>query len=139
TEWLWFDQSGFIQVLRTRWVMKALLFIAGGAVMGGAVWLSMWIAWRNRPVYAPSTPQQVVLDRYRASIEPLRKLVMIGAPILIGIFAGVSTSNQWETALLWWNGESFGETDPEFGIDIGFFVFTLPWLKFVVFYLMAVV
>ncbi|HLS04086.1 MAG TPA: UPF0182 family protein [Actinomycetales bacterium] len=139
TEWLWFDQIGFIQVLRTRWIVKALLFVIGGLVMGAAIWGSIYLAWRNRPIYAPSTPQQVVLDRYRASLEPLRKLVMIAGPIVIGLFAGASLSSQWETVLLWLNGQPFNQTDPQFGMDISFFVFQLPWWKYVVGFLMAVV
>src|SRR5690625_4586935 len=139
TEWLWFDQIGFLQVLRTRWVVKALLFVIGGAVMGAGVWASIYIAWRHRPIYAPSTPQQVVLDRYRASLEPLRKIIMIGAPILIGLFAGASLASQWETVLLWLNAQPFHEVDPQFGIDISFFVFSLPWWKFLTGFLMAVV
>jgi len=139
TEWLWFDQIGFLQVLRTRWVVKALLFVIGGAVMGAGVWASIYIAWRHRPIYAPSTPQQVVLDRYRASLEPLRKIIMIGAPILIGLFAGASLASQWETVLLWINAEPFNQADPQFGMDISFFVFSLPWWKYVTGFLMAVV
>ena len=33
----------------------------------------------------------------------------------------------------------FGKHDPQFGIDIGFFVFTLPWLQFITGFLTAVV
>ena len=38
----------------------------------------------------------------------------------------------WRTFLLWANRQSFGIKDPQFGLDVGFFVFTLPWLRFVV-------
>src|SRR5690625_2581518 len=64
---------------------------------------------------------------------------MIGAPILIGLFAGASLASQWETVLLWINAEPFNQTDPEFGMDISFFVFSLPWWKYVTGFLMAVV
>lgn len=40
---------------------------------------------------------------------------------------------------LWLNQESFGKKDPQFGMDMSFFVFTLPWLQFVVGFLTAVV
>jgi len=32
-------------------------------------------------------------------------------------------------------GVTFGKTDPQFQMDLGFFVFTLPWLTFVIAYL----
>src|SRR5690606_21029177 len=70
---------------------------------------------------------------------PLRRVVMIAGPVLVGFFAGVAASAQWRTMLLAFNGEPFGEGDPEFGIDLGFFVFTLPALRFGVGFLISVV
>ena len=46
------------------------------------------IAYRTRPVYAKLNSQ---LDRYQQVIEPLRRLAMYGIPVVLGIFAGVST------------------------------------------------
>jgi uncharacterized membrane protein (UPF0182 family) len=139
TEVLWFSHLDFESVLWTEWATRAALFAAGGLAMGGAVFAALSFAYRSRPVYAPVTPEQQNLDRYRESIEPLRRLVMVGAPIVLGIFAGLSLSGSWRTVLMWLNREPFGATDPEFGMDIGFFVFTLPVLRTVVSFLMSVV
>ncbi|MBC7291261.1 MAG: UPF0182 family protein, partial [Actinotalea sp.] len=138
TEVLWFDVVGFLDVLRTEWLTRGALFAAGFLLMGAAVFASLSVAYRSRPVYAPSTPEQASLDQYREMIEPLRRLVMIAAPALLGFFAGAAASAQWQTVLLAFNAESFGQNDPQFGMDIGFFVFTLPALRFVVSFLMAV-
>jgi uncharacterized protein len=46
-----------------------------------------------------------------------------------GIFAGWLVSRNWMTLLLWRNQQSFGQTDPVFGHDIGFYVFVLPALS----------
>lgn len=43
-----------------------------------------------------------------------------------GLFAGWVVSRQWMTLLLWRNQQPFGQTDPVFGHDIGFYVFVLP-------------
>ncbi len=139
TEVLWFSHLGFESVLWTEWASRAALFAIGALVMGGAVFAGLSAAYRSRPVYAPVTPEQQNLDRYRESIEPLRRLVMIGAPIVLGLFAGVSLSGSWRTVLMWVNQEPFGATDPEFGLDISFFVFTLPMLRTAVSFLMTVV
>ena len=45
-----------------------------------------------------------------------------------GLFAGWLVSQQWMTLLLWRHRQAFGETDPVFGFDIGFYVFVLPAL-----------
>ena len=139
TEVLWYDQLGFLEVLRTQWFTRGVLFLVGGALMALGVWSSITLGYRSRPIYAPTTPQQVALDQYREAIEPLRRLVTVAGPGLLGLFAGAAASQQWETVQLWLNQVPFGETDPEFGLDIAFFVFTLPGLRFVVSFLMAVV
>jgi len=58
---------------------------------------------------------------------------------VLGLFAGSAFSQQWQTVLLWWNGVDFGTKDPQFGLDVGFFVFTLPFLEFLVGFFTAVV
>ncbi|WP_454852130.1 UPF0182 family membrane protein [Promicromonospora soli] len=139
TEVMWFSQLGFSQVIWTEWGMRAALFTAGFLIMGGAVFWSFTAAYRSRPIYAPSTPEQATLDQYREAVEPLRRVVMIAAPVLVGFFAGVAASAQWRTLLLAFNSEPFGESDPQFGMDLGFFVFMLPALRFTVGFLISVV
>ena len=63
---------------------------------------------------------------------------MAGTGLLIGVFAGASASGQWRSFLLWRNGAEFGSDDAYFGMDVGFFVFDLPWLHYVVDFVMAV-
>jgi uncharacterized membrane protein (UPF0182 family) len=139
TEVMWFGQLGFSRVIWTEWGMRAALFAAGFLIMGGAVFWSFTAAYRSRPIYAPSTPEQATLDQYREAVEPLRRVVMIAAPVLVGFFAGVAASAQWRTLLLAFNSEPFGENDPQFGMDLGFFVFVLPALRFTVGFLISVV
>ncbi|KQS99931.1 UPF0182 family membrane protein [Cellulomonas sp. Leaf395] len=139
TEVLWFQQLGFGNVIRTEWGTRAILFVLGFLVMGGAVYWSLNFGYRSRPVYAPSTQEQANLDQYREAIEPLRRLVMIVGPAVLGLFAGAAASQQWQTIQLWMHGGSVGKTDPQYGIDLGFYLFTLPGLRFVVSFLMAVV
>ncbi|WP_194288561.1 UPF0182 family membrane protein [Ornithinicoccus halotolerans] len=132
TDLLWFTEAGYRQVLTTRLLTQAALFVIAGGLSGLLVWSSLWLAYRHRPVYAPASPEQENLDRYRAALEPVRRLVFVGVPVVLGLFAGSAGAAQWQTVLLWLNRQPFGQTDPEFGIDIGFFVFTVPWLEVLV-------
>src|SRR5674476_1608481 len=86
----------------------------------------------TRPVYPPISAEQQNLDHYRELLEPLRRLATVAAPAVLGIFAGSAGASQWQTFLLWANRVPFGSKDAQFGLDIGFFVFTLPWLRFIV-------
>ena len=138
TEWLWFDTTGYVDVLRTQWVTRGILFVAGFLIMAAASYAALSIGYRTRPVYAPSTPEQAALEQYREMVEPLRRLVMLAAPAILGLFAGGAASAQWQTVLLFLNGGEFGTVDPQFGMDLSFYMFTLPAIRFVVSFLMAV-
>ena len=138
TEVLWYSQLGFAQVLWTEWGTKIALFVAGFAVMAGSVGWSLRFAYQARPVYAPSTPEQASLDQYREAIEPLRRLVMSVGPVLLGLFAGGAAAQRWQDVLLLVNGQTVGTVDPQYGMDLGFYMFTLPALRFFVSFLTTV-
>ncbi|MDH6533231.1 uncharacterized membrane protein (UPF0182 family) [Aurantimicrobium minutum] len=133
---LWYQQLGFLNVLTTQWFAAAGFFIAGFIAMAVPVWLSIEIAYRRRPVYARLNSQ---LDRYQDVIEPLRKLLTWGVPALLGIFAGLSTATRWQMALLWFNSTPTGEKDPQFNLDISFYLFDLPFYRAVVALFSAIV
>jgi len=120
---LWFDQLGYLEVLITNWVGTVSMFVIGFVAMFIPVWLSINVAYRFRPVYAKLSTE---LDRYRQIIDPIRRVAMIGIPTLLALFSGLGTAGSWPQFLLWMNREPFGRVDPEFGLDIGFYVFELP-------------
>ncbi len=138
TQVLWFDQLGFGQVLWTQWGTRVVLFVLGFAVMAGAVAISLQYAYRARPVYAPSSGEQANLDQYREAIEPLRRVVMIVGPLVLGLFGGGAAAQRWQTAQLFLHRQHVGKVDAQFGIDLGFYMFTLPLLRFLVSFLMTV-
>ena len=139
TEVLWFTQVGYREVLLTQWGTRAALFVFAFVVMAGIVWANLNIAYRRRPIYAPSTPEQATLDQYREAIEPLRQALVFGIPVVVGFFGGLAAQAQWSQVLLWLNRVSFGASDPQFGLDYSFYVFTLPVLRFATNFLLAVV
>ena len=138
TDYLWFRQLRFQDVYTTRLITQALLFLAGAALMAAAVASSLSLAYRTRPIYAPVSQEAQNLDRYRESLEPLRRVVLVALPTLLGLFAGSAAAGQWQTVLLWINRRPFGEVDPQFGHDISFYVFSLPLARFALGFLIAV-
>ena len=136
---LWFQSVGFAGVFTTTLWVRVLLFVIGALLVGGSIALSLSLGYRTRPVYAPVSPEQASLDRYREQVEPLRRLATIVIPIAVGLIAGATASQSWKVFLLWRNRTPFGVNDPQFGIDLGFFVFTLPFLRFVLSLLVAAV
>lgn len=135
-DWLWYEQLGFLNVLTTQWVATAIMFGIGFVAMAVPVWISIEVAFRWRPVYAKLSSQ---LDRYQQVIEPLRRLAMYGIPAVLGLFAGVATSANWKLALEWLNRTPAGVTDPQFGFDVSFYLFELPFYRAVVAFASAIV
>ena len=90
TEVLWFRQLDFVQVLRTRLLTQASLFLVAALIMAVSVWVSLSVAFRARPVYAPSTPGQEALDRYREQLEPLRRLVGLALPVIVPVIRPIT-------------------------------------------------
>src|SRR3712207_5758539 len=65
--------------------------------------------------------------RYRQSLEPRRGLVLTAVGVVLGLFAGFTAQSSWETWLQFRNSTEFGKVDPEFGIDLSFFLFEYPF------------
>lgn len=125
----WYNHLGYSEVFWTERLARIGIFVTAFLLMAFLVWLSLWLAFRNRPQNLDSRVNDSVA-RYQRSLDSMRRLVMLGLPALMGMFAGTTAQGAWETVLLFINQEPFGATDPEFGLDYGFFVFTLPFLGF---------
>lgn len=138
TEKLWFESTGFGSVFSTLVRTRIGLFLVFGLVMTLVVGLNLALAYRYRPIFRPASPEQVSLDRYREAVRPIRVLLLAGVSLAIGAFAGATASGKWREYMLWRNGSDFGSKDPYFKKDIGFYVFDLPWLHFLVDFTMSV-
>ena len=126
TDWLWFEQLGYLGVLTTQWLTGAALFGIGFVGMAIPVYVSIDIAFRARPVYAKLNSQ---LDRYQQVIEPLRRLASFGIPAVLGLFAGIAASSRWQLVLAWLNRTPSGKADPQFGLDVSFYLFELTFYQ----------
>jgi uncharacterized membrane protein (UPF0182 family) len=138
TERLWFGSVGYQGVFSTLVRTKVGLFLVFGLLMALSVGVNLVLAFRFRPIFRPSSPEQVSLDRYREAVTPIRTWLLVGVSVVIGLFAGATASGKWREYLLWRNGVDFGRKDPYFHNDIGFYVFDLPWLHYLVDFTMAI-
>ncbi|MGH3950713.1 MAG: UPF0182 family protein [Pseudonocardiaceae bacterium] len=140
-DWLWFGEVGARSVYATVLFTRIVLFFAVGIVVGGLVAVSLVIAYRTRPVFVPVSSEDDPLARYRSTVVARVRLFGIGIPVFVGFIAGATAQGDWELVQLFFNGTQFGQVDPEFGKDIGFYVFNLPfynWLLGWVFVVVAV-
>ena len=126
TDLMWYEALGRRDVLTTRLFAQIGLFAVGFVAMLIPALLSPWVARR----IAPQSPV-----RQLGGIELPDASVAIGiglavVAVLLALGSGAAWSGAWETVLLFINGEEWGTTDPTLGRDIGFYVFDLPFWRF---------
>ena len=139
TNFLWFQSAGYGSVFTRELSTKALLFVVFGIIFAAVVAVNFVVAYRTRPAYQALIPGQQELDRYRMAIDPYRRYVVLAIVALLGLIAGSSASSEWRTYLQWRNAQPFGVEDAQFGMDISFFAFDLPWWRFVLSFAFATV
>jgi len=125
-DWLWFSSVDFTSVWTTVLATKIQLFLVTGLLTSLIISLNIFIAYRTRPLYVPTSIEVNGLERLRAQIEPIRLLVFAGVALLLTYFAGSSGMSFWNEWLLFRNSTDFGVKDAQFNLDISFFAFKLP-------------
>ena len=132
TDYLWFKSLGFTSVWRGVLFTKiglALIFISFTFLL---FWINLFIADRIAPRTRPQGPEEDFVSRYHETIGRRAGLVRVAIAALFSLFLGVGTASQWQDWILFRNRQDFGVKDPQFNIDIGFYVFQLPFIKFLI-------
>ena len=130
---LWYREVDLGSVFWTTLRSKVLLGLAFALLFFLLLYVNLVIVRRLKPETRILTPDQEIVERIRQQFEPmLRWLLPLGCAVL-ALFVGIGVSRQWQTFLLWRSssGIDFGDPEPLFGRDPSFYVFSLPWLKFV--------
>ena len=131
TQYLWFRSVGDQSVFTTLWTTRLVLALVFGAIDFAWVAGMMYLAYRLRPRFRSANTSPLLL-RYRAAMD-LRLRLAIGLPAaFVALWAAGSAAGSASTFLAWRNQVPFGIKDPYFGFDVSFFVFTYPWLSYLV-------
>ncbi|GGL01945.1 UPF0182 family membrane protein [Mangrovihabitans endophyticus] len=130
TDWLWFDEVDYTGVYTGKLVTRLVLFLAIGLAMALVVAVNLFLAYRLRPLLRPHSAEQATLERYRMVIQPRLGFWIAIASIVVGFFAGLSAQSRWKDWLLFRNGGSFGVRDPQFKVDVGFYIFDYPFWRY---------
>jgi uncharacterized membrane protein (UPF0182 family) len=124
---MWYDALGLRAVLTTRLFAQLGLFVLGTLAFAVPAAVSIVVA---RRIAGRSPVRKLgMIDLSDASAGV--GLVVIGVAALAALVSGASWAASWQTILLFVNGGDFGRTDPNFGRDIGFYVFDIPFWRFV--------
>lgn len=139
TDWLWFSSVDYTRVFSTTMWTRLILFLITAVVVSLIICGAVVLAYRSRPVFVPPSGPNDPLARYRAAIMSRSRWFALVPAILIGLLAGLVAQGSWATVQMFLNGTSFGQRDPQFGMDISFYAFDLPFYRLILNMLFVIV
>ncbi|MGV0741696.1 UPF0182 family protein [Mycolicibacterium sp. XJ870] len=134
-DWLWFGELGYRSVFTTVLATRIIVFLVVALLIGTIVFAGLALAYRTRPVFVPTVGPNDPVAKYRTTVMSRLRLFGIGIPLAIGLLAGLIAQSYWVRVQLFLHGGDFGTTDPQFGLDLGFYAFDLPFYRLVLTYL----
>ena len=138
TEWLWFSEveyTGIFMVnLGTKLTLGAVVFLLAFAGLA----LNFRLALRRFRQPYTLFPGNGEIQAVVLTPQQLLRLAT-GVAALMALFLGAFASNEWLTWLQFRNAVPFDQADPLFGRDIGFYIFSLPFIDLVRYLALAVV
>lgn len=132
TDYLWFDSLDRTDVWGAVLGAKVVLWLIFFAVFFILLWVNLFLADRSAPPLRAPGPEEEMLARYHDFIGGRSSLIRFAVAFVFALLASAGAPSQWEEWLLFTNRQDFGITDPQFDTDIGFYVFQLPFLSYVV-------
>src|SRR3954453_17741301 len=132
TDYLWFQELGYTEVWKGLLLAKAIPTVVFTVVFFLLILGNLIIADRLQPRFRPAGPEEELVERYRQFIGPYAGRVRLGVAAFLAMVAASGLTSQWNAWILFRPRVPFGGPgDPQFGADIGFYVFTLPFLRFI--------
>jgi uncharacterized membrane protein (UPF0182 family) len=129
-DYLWYDGLGradvFWGIIRAKLTLFGMFFVAFAVLAG----INLVIADRLSPSRFPANVHPYVERFHEVFGHRLRLLRYAGAGVL-AVLVALPTTSEWQSWLLFRNSRSFGVADGQFKADVGFYVFELPFLGFV--------
>ncbi len=124
TEWLWFNSLGYGSVYATILKTKVLVFFSAAIIFGILFLGNLVLATRLAPESRANIWPWAIVRR----LQQVSKLSIIVGTALLSLIFGLVAQGNWEVVLRFFNGQPFGIADPVFHREIGFYVFSLPFL-----------
>ncbi|HQU00625.1 MAG TPA: UPF0182 family protein, partial [Acidimicrobiales bacterium] len=132
TDQMWFSSVGLSSVFSTLFFVKVGLGLSFGAMFFFITWGNLLLTDRFGARDLSFDPEDEVVRRFQNAVRPYAKRVYAVIALILAFVAGLNATSQWQRYLLFANAQHFGIKDPIFHKDIGFYVFTLPFLNFIV-------
>jgi len=135
TDYLWFGSVNLAGEWRHLFIVKTGLFLGFALVFFVLLWINLAVVDRLAPGELSLGPDDELVRRYQQRVTPRAVLVRSVVSVVVALIAASGAIGQWRNFLLFQDGVYFtgpNRNDPQFGKNIGFFLFKLPFLEFVV-------
>ena len=128
-DYLWHDALDrgdvFWGVIGAKFLLFGIFFVVFVALAFG----NLFIADRAAPTSFPANVHPYV-ERFHEVFGQRLRLVRYASALVMAVVVALPAVAQWQSWLLFRNSKSFGTNDAQFGADVGFYVFQLPFLTF---------
>ncbi len=128
-DYLWHDALDrgdvFWGVIGAKFTLFAMFFLFFAVL----ACVNLFIADRTAPTSFPANVHPYV-ERFHEVFGKRLRLVRYASALVFAVLVALPAVAQWQLWLLFRNSKSFGTPDPQFGADVGFYVFQLPFLTF---------
>jgi uncharacterized membrane protein (UPF0182 family) len=138
TDGLWFSSVHFHDVFSTLLVIKLGLFGVFGAIFFVVMWVNLIVCDRLASNELGAVQKDEVVRRYQQIVRPYAGRLYIALAFVMALIAASGTIGEWQNWILFRHGGNFGVKDPQFHKDVGFYVFKLPFLNFLVDWTLAI-
>ena len=133
-DWLWFREIGFERVFLTKLLAQWLIALLSGAIAfavlyGNARYALRGLAVGDARVREPITDISGIATMVGAQAARVMRALALPWTALIAFVVALAMAAQWNTALQAIHRTPFGQTDPIWGRDIGWYVFVLPAIE----------
>jgi hypothetical protein len=138
TDSLWFSSVNLHNVFSTLLWIKLGLFGTFGAIFFLVLWTNLVVCDRLSDEVMSATHEDELVRRYQQIVRPYSGRVYIVLAFVLALIAASGTIGEWQNWILFRHGGNFGVKDPQFHKDVGFYVFKLPFMSFVVDWTLAI-
>lgn len=138
----WYQSLGFSSVFYIPFATKVITGAATFLLVTGALLLNFQIfnkLNRGRLYITPDREGRII--QQPKEVGGTVKKIFVAVSVFIGILSGIAMSKNWATILKFLHQKPFNASDPVFGHDISYYVFTLPFIQSVaglIFFLLVV-
>lgn len=125
TDWWWFSEVGFTGIFIKSLGARVIIGLTAGLFAAAFLLINFLIAARSKIPWMAAIPEALVGQSLSVDDRLVKRLGVV-VSFVVAFLIGLVAAAGWQDVLKFLSASPFGQTDPLFGRDIAFYVFSLP-------------